>query len=116
MTNALKSAMLSALVFPGLGQIALKRYRRGVALMLTSLASVAMIVAKAAREALSAFETLQSGGGVMNQDAISLAVGRSAGPSDGLTFTLLVLVSTICWMYSVVDAYRIGRQQDRDVP
>lgn len=81
MRRALKGALLSARVFPGSGQIALKRYRCGVALMLTALASTAMIVAKAVREALSAFETLQTRGGVMDRDAISLAVGRSASSS-----------------------------------
>ena len=39
MKNSMKGALLSGLVFPGLGQIALKRYRRGFALMLTVMAT-----------------------------------------------------------------------------
>ena len=35
MKNSLKGALLSGLVFPGLGQVVLKHYKRGFALMLT---------------------------------------------------------------------------------
>jgi len=38
MSNSLKAALLSGLVFPGIGQVVLKRYRRGVVLMLIVLA------------------------------------------------------------------------------
>lgn len=112
MTNAVKGVLLSALVFPGLGQIALKRYRRGVVLMLVVLAGLAVIVVKAARQAVRIIETIESGGGVIDRDAVARAVAQSAAPSDSLVISLLVFVITSCWIYAVVDSYRIGKQQD----
>ena len=69
MANAIKGLLLSALVFPGLGQIALRRYQRGVVLMLATLAGLVVIVAKAAREAGRILDTIESEGGVIDQDA-----------------------------------------------
>ena len=112
MTNAIKGVLLSALVFPGLGQIVLKRYQRGVVLMLATVAGLVAIVATAAREAWRILETIESGGGVIDQDAMSRAIAQSTAWSDNLAFNLLLVAITICWVYAAVDAYRIGKQQD----
>jgi hypothetical protein len=112
MTNAVKGALLSALVFPGFGQIALKQYQRGVVLMLTVLAGLAVIVVNAARQAMRIFETIESEGGAIDRDAIARAAAQATAPSDSLMMNLLLVVITICWIYAAVDAHRIGKQQD----
>ncbi len=112
MTNAVKGVLLSALVFPGLGQIALKRYQRGVVLMLVTVAGLVVIVVKATREAWRILETIEVGGGVIDQDAMSRAIAEATAWSGNLSFNLLLFVITICWIYAAVDAYRIGKQQD----
>ncbi len=112
MTNAVKGALLSAVVLPGVGQIALKRYQRGVVLMVAVLAGLAVMVRDAARQAARMFETIQSEGGAIDRDAIARAAAQATVPSDSLVINLLFFAITICWMYGVVDAYRIGKQQD----
>ena len=112
MTNAIKGVLLSALVFPGLGQIALKRYQRGVVLMLATVAGLVVIVVKATREAWRILEAIEAGGGVIDQDAMSRAIAQSTAWSDNLVFNVLLFAITICWIYAAVDAYRIGKQQD----
>ncbi len=112
MTNAIKGVLLSALVFPGLGQIALKRYQRGVALMLATLTGFVVIVANAIREARRILETIEAEGGVIDQDAMSRAIAQSTAWSDNLAFNLFLFAITLCWVYAAVDAYRIGKQQD----
>jgi hypothetical protein len=111
MTNAIKGVLLSALVFPGLGQIALKRYQRGVVLMLATLTGFVVIVANAIREARRILETIEAEGGVIDQDAMSRAIAQSTAWSDNLAFNLLLVAITLCWVYAAVDAYRIGKQQ-----
>ncbi len=111
-TNAVKGALLSALVFPGLGQIALKRYQRGVVLMLATLAGIVVMVATATREAGRILATIESEGGVIDQDAMSRAIAQSTAWSGNLAFNLLLFAITLCWIYAAVDAYRIGKQQD----
>ena len=112
MTNAVKGLLLSALVFPGVGQIALKRYQRGVVLILATLAGLVVIVAKATRQAMQVFEAIESGGGAIDADAIAQAIAQSTAPSDSLVLNLVLVTITACWIYAAVDAYRIGRQHD----
>jgi urease gamma subunit len=112
MTNAMKGVLLSALVFPGLGQIVLKRYQRGVVLMLATVVGLVVIVVKAAREAGRILETIEAGGGVIDQDAMSRAIEQATAWSGNLAFNLLLVAITLVWIYSAVDAYRIGKQQD----
>jgi hypothetical protein len=112
MTNAIKGVLLSALVFPGLGQIVLKRYQRGVVLMLATVAGLVVIVAKATREARRILETIEAEGGVIDQDAMSRAIAQATSWSGNLAFNLLLAAIALCWIYAAVDAYRIGKQQD----
>lgn len=112
MTNAVKGVVLSALVFPGAGQIALKRYQRGVMFMLATVAGLVVIVANAAREAGRILNTIEAGGGVIDEDAMSRAIAEATAWSGNLSFNLLLFAITLCWIYAAVDAYRIGKQQD----
>ena len=112
MTNAMKGVLLSALLFPGLGQIALKRYQRGVALILATLAGVVVMVGTATREAGRILETIESEGGIIDQDAMSRAIAQATPWSGNLVFNLFLVAIALFWIYAAVDAYRIGKQQD----
>ncbi len=46
MKNSLKGAFLSGLIFPGLGQIILKHYKRGTVIMLTVLVGMSVFIVK----------------------------------------------------------------------
>ncbi|MEW6683260.1 MAG: hypothetical protein AB1451_10130 [Nitrospirota bacterium] len=111
-TKATKGVLLSALVFPGLGQIALKRYQRGVAFVLATLVGLMLIVAIATREAGRNLATIESEGVVIDQEAMSRAIAEATSWSGNLTFNLLLIAIALCWVYAAGDAYRIGKQQD----
>lgn len=113
MTNAMKGLLLSALLFPGLGQIALKRHQRGVAFVVATLVGLVLITVVATREAGRILATIHAEGGVMDQDAMSRAIAEATSWSGNLTFNLLLIAIALCWIYSAVDAYRIGKEQDR---
>lgn len=112
MSNSLKAALLSGLVFPGLGQVVLKRYRRGVVLMLIVLACLSIVVVKAVQQAFSILKRIELAGGTINMDAISNAVTQSSTNSDSLVFNSILLLIIVCWILGVVDAYRIGKKRD----
>ncbi|OGP31580.1 MAG: hypothetical protein A2073_02885 [Deltaproteobacteria bacterium GWC2_42_11] len=112
MSNSLKAALLSGLVFPGIGQVVLKRYRRGMVLMLTVLACLSVIVAKAVQQAFSILKQIELAGGVINMDAISNVATQSSTTSDGLVFNSVLSLIIVCWILGVVDAYRIGKKRD----
>ena len=107
MKTALKAALLSGLVFPGLGHIYLKRYGRGIIIMICSLAGFGYIISTATIGALDMLQKMQTQGAV-DTDAISrLAV--SAAASTSLYYNAALVILACCWLFSVVDAYRIGK-------
>ena len=112
MTKALKGALLSALVFPGLGQVFLKQYKRGLFLMLMVFSGLLAIVVIAVQQAFAILEKIESKGGMIDMNAILNAAAQASSPSSGLmisTFSLLILIG---WIVGTVDAYRIGKKQD----
>lgn len=112
MNNSLKGALLSGVVFPGLGQIILKHYKRGIALMLTVLASLLVIVVKAVQQALTILEKINSEGGTINMSTISNISTQASTTFDSLIFNFVLLLMIFCWVIGVVDAYRIGKKKD----
>ena len=112
MKNSLKGALLSGLVFPGLGQVVLKHYKRGFALMLTVLICLVVVVVKASQQAVAIIERIQSEGGVIDMSTISNAATQASTTSASLIINLLLLLIMVCWIIGVVDAYRIGRKKD----
>lgn len=112
MNNSLRGALLSGLVFPGLGQVILKHYKRGIALMLIVLASLLVIIAQAVQQALTILEKTESEGGAIDMSTISKAATQASTTSESLIFKLLLLLIIFCWIIGVVDAYLSGRRKD----
>ena len=112
MNNSLKGALLSGLIFPGLGQVVLKHYKRGAVIMLTVIVSMAVVVVKAVQHALVILEKIESEGGIISIDAILNATTQASANSGSFIFNLLFLLIGICWIIGTVDAYIIGRKKD----
>jgi hypothetical protein len=114
MNNSLKGALLSGLVFPGLGQIILKHYQRGIALMVTVLVCLLVIVVKAIQQAFIILEKIELEGGPIDISTISNAANQASTTSDNFIFNFVTALITICWILGVVDAYRIGKKKDKE--
>jgi TM2 domain-containing membrane protein YozV len=113
MRLAIKAALLSGLVFPGLGQIYLKRPVRGIAFIMVTLGSMILLVADLTRQATVALERLAAGGGAIDMTTISDAAARAATDAGSLRTNLLLGLLFGCWLLATVDAYRLGRQKER---
>lgn len=101
MKQSIKASLLSGLVFPGLGQLVLKRYGRGLAFMAVALACTFQIVSTAVEQVMRSLPALESG------DITNLPV--ASGGDAGWAVWLLLF----CWIVAVVDAYRTGDGLDR---
>ncbi len=101
MKQAVKGALLSGLVFPGLGQLALKRHARGFAFLAVALASAISLVKTTVDAVMASLPTLDPG-------AVANLPRVPAGGS-GAAFWVFVL----CWLLSLIDAYLIGAEKDR---
>ena len=114
MNSSLKGALLSGLVFPGLGQVAQKNYKRGAVMMLTVLVSMAVIVVKAVEQALAIIETLDLEGGVISMGTITDAATQASANVENSPYNIFLLLIIGCWLVSIVDAYLAGKGKDQE--
>jgi hypothetical protein len=112
MNNSLKGALLSGLIFPGLGQIVFKHYKRGMYLILTVSVSMMVIVVKAVRHGLAILEKIRVEGGVIDLETITEVATKATSATDSLIFNAAFLLIIICWIFGIVDAYKIGKKMD----
>jgi len=112
MKNSMKAALLSGLVFPGLGQIVLKHYKRGIALTLAVLLSLLVVVVKALRQAFIILEKIEAEGRAIDMSTISSAVAKASTTSDNFVYNFVLLLIILLWIIGIVDAYRLGRKKD----
>jgi hypothetical protein len=114
MKHSVKGALLSGVVFPGLGQVVLKHYKRGVTLMVTVSVGLVVIVVRATQEALAILSKIEAAGGAIDMAEISNAVNRATSFPQSLVFNSFLLLIAFCWVYCIVDAYRIGNKKDEE--
>ena len=112
MKNSMKGALLSGLVFPGLGQIALKHYWRGGALILAVMAGLYIMIATDIQQAYAILDTIEAEGGMPDSDTISQAAAQAVAASDSPMITAVSVLIMVCWIVGIIDAYRIGKQKD----
>jgi hypothetical protein len=113
MTQALKGALLSGLVYPGLGQLVLKRYRRGAAFIVAASAGLTIIVLQAVQRAMQILAQFDPTREVPDTNRIMQLLHDSGTPKQSLIYHLALLLLVGGWLYSTVDGYIIGRQLDR---
>lgn len=112
MRPSTKAALLSGLVFPGIGQMYLKRLGRGIAILVCVLAGIGTIVWVAAAKALAILEQIERQSGRIDMETVSqLALTSSVEVSPYYDLVLVFVVC--CWLFSIVDAYRVGRRIER---
>ena len=111
MRRARRAVLLSGLVFPGLGQIYLKRYRPGVIIILLVVVGMILLISMAARDAFSVLKQWELQGAPIDfQDLLNVAVETSTGRSGSYMSALSFVVG--CWLFSMLDACRAGKTKN----
>jgi len=112
--NATKGALLSGLVFPGLGQLRLKHYIRGTAWMVVFCACLYIISTNAIHQATSVIDKVLSGDVPLDSTSILEAVTKSSSSSENMLLQISSITIAVSWIGSIVDAFFIGRKIDQD--
>lgn len=104
----MKAALLSGAVFPGLGQLYLKRYVRGLIILLFTLFALVIVVGITMVAVFESLNNIRIEGGAIDISALSNPVLVHSAGNAILSKVLSALI--LCsWVFSVVDAYRIGK-------
>jgi len=110
-----KAALLSGLIFPGVGHMVLKQYLRGSVLMLAALTALIVIVTKAVEQALAIVDKINSGEISLESVTITELASQSTGAAEGSILNIAVLVIVACWLIGIIDSYRLGIKQEKQL-
>ncbi|MGB5492627.1 MAG: hypothetical protein WBM76_17505 [Woeseiaceae bacterium] len=113
MKRSSKAALLSGLIFPGIGHIILKQYLRGSVLMLFALIALSVIVTGAYQRALTIVDRINNGDTPVDTGAIAEMVSNSSSAADGFIENIAMVVLVACWLIGIIDSYRLGVAQER---
>jgi hypothetical protein len=108
-----KAALLSGLIFPGIGHIVLKKYLRGSVLMLFALVALSVIATGIYQRALTIVDRINSGDIPVDTGAIAEMVSNSTSGADSFIENIAVIVLGACWLIGVIDSYRLGVAQEK---
>jgi hypothetical protein len=111
MNNSIKGALLSGLVYPGLGQVVLKHYKRGIMLIFAASISLMVITVTAVQQALIILEKIESASGIIDMDRILDAVSQASNSSDSQIYNSMLALLILCWIIWIVDGYMIGNEK-----
>jgi hypothetical protein len=113
MSNTLKGILFSALIFPGAGQIILARYRRGAMFFGVAFTSGVLSLAAVVRQAVVMLQEVVDHGGVVNFSKVMSILTEASTYTSSILMTGSFLILFCCWVFSVVDAWRIGKELDQ---
>ncbi|MEE4243059.1 MAG: hypothetical protein V2I36_16475 [Desulfopila sp.] len=112
MNNAVKGALLSGLVVPGLGQVLFKHYLRGGFFLLVVCGCLAVFSFKLIQLSFAIINTIQKSSNAVSLSSVADIALQAASAMGGSTLGLLFAVILLCWITATLDAYSLGRKID----
>jgi len=109
MDRSSKAALLSALVFPGVGQWYLGRRLRALLFAVPALAAVWVFLSHAWALAMAINQEIAAGRIGLDPLDIAQRIHQQAASSTGVTDIAAALMIA-CWAGSAIDAFLLGRK------
>ncbi len=111
MNLAIKGALFNALLFPGWGQIYLKKYKKGISIIIAIIVGVISILWSVTQATITILKIAPFKKGTVTFNAVvQLAIDSMKALS--LPYFFLILLSMILlWISSIIDAYQIGKKE-----
>jgi hypothetical protein len=112
MKKSTKAALLSGLIFPGIGHMVLKSYLRGSVLVLLALGATSVLINVAMQRALTIVDRISSGDISVESEAIAEMISNSTNGADSLLVNISTIILGVCWLIGIIDSYRLGVAQE----
>jgi hypothetical protein len=116
MKNSMKAALLSALVYPGIGQLFYQAYRRAVFFMVMFSMTAYFYIEEVVSKYQPLIDKVKSGELALNGQALINEISKNPIALDPKLVSLLTYILFSCWLVGVIDAYRIGIKKDANAP
>jgi hypothetical protein len=112
MKRSTKAVLLSALVFPGVGHLYLKRWAVGIVLLGVAGYAVYAIVSVTMSIALDVVQKIEGSGMVPDVATITDLVQQQLSGKEQAT-NVATMAFAACWLMGVIGSYIHGRAQDQ---
>jgi hypothetical protein len=109
MNRPIKAALLSALVFPGVGHFFLRKYISGGILTGTAGVALYILVSTAVARAVQITDKIQRGEVELDVAVIMELVANNPAGSEGQILNIATTALLLSWVIGIVDSYRVGR-------
>jgi len=113
MRKSIKAPLLSGLVFPGTGQFSLHLGGRAMIFFLPSLVSLIVLVHYSLSKAYAVVDLIEQGKVPLDTGVITNLISAPPVGAEMLKIQIATWVIIVCWLASIVDAYRQGRIADK---
>jgi hypothetical protein len=108
MERSVKAALLSGLVFPGVGQLFLKRTARALLFLLPAAVATAYLCHAVLTPVMAI--AIDIGSGALALDPLLIQARIDQTRIDSTSMNLASAVMIVAWLASTVDAYLLGRK------
>jgi len=112
MKTSTKAALLSALVYPGIGQLFYHAYRRAILLILIFSIAAYFYIEEVVNKYQPLIEKVKSGELSLNAQALTYEISKNPIILDQEIVSTLTYILIVSWFVGIVDAYRIGIKKD----
>jgi hypothetical protein len=109
MKKPIVAALLSALVFPGVGHIFLKKYGAGLCLFTSMSVALYFFILDVIKKVQPVIDQVKTGQLPLELNAISSALTHQNSQVQGQSNLILYMI-LLLWIVAILDAYRLGRK------
>ena len=108
MSRPAVAALLSGLVFPGAGQLYLKRPRRAMLFLVPAAAAARVFVSGVLARVSTLIDQVEAG--TIPLDPVAIAAQLEAQDGGSMLGSVSAVVMLLAWLLSVADAYRLAKR------
>jgi hypothetical protein len=112
MKEPMKAALLSALVYPGVGQLIYRAYWRAIGLAAVFSVAVYYYVEEVVSKYQPLIDKVKSGKVALNGQALVDEIAKNPIILDPELVSILTYILVISWLVGTIDAYRLGIKKD----
>lgn len=110
MNKSTKGALLSALIFPGIGQISTGHKKRGWLMVIANSLFIFLIVVEIINKAKNIINNIQQQGEIVDVDKVSNMTSGLIGAPDNIYLNTLLVLFILGWLFSIIDAYYLNKK------
>jgi hypothetical protein len=111
MNLAIKGALLNILLFPGWGQLYLKKYKKGILIIIATIAGVLSILWSVVQSTIKILKIAPYKKGTVTFKAVIHVTIDSIRALNLFYLYLILFFMILLWIFSIIDAYQSGKKE-----